>query len=162
MLARVFPHSVTVACVFFPSFDWTKFSLRSCVRFLCVRSELANFNCSSLKTEAGEQGTNAKALTLSFARSKRSFSQLVYGFLCWVVMRIWCYVKITPLKLIIFFLLNTCLTDISLKWVNDLQLAITWYKNRPTGEQIAHWDIWTKASEFKFALQYGGFVPCDH
>ena len=30
-------------------------------------------------------------------------------------MRIWCHIKITPLKLIIIFIFNTCLTDASLK-----------------------------------------------
>ena len=27
-------------------------------------------------------------------------------------MRIWCYIRVTPLKLIINFILNTCLTEI--------------------------------------------------
>ena len=53
--------------------------------------------------------------------------------------------------------------------MGPLQL-ITRYKNRHTGEQIAHWDILNKATKFKFSLFYMSqsaicsmavFVPCD-
>ena len=47
------------------------------------------------------------------------------------------------------------------------RLVITWYKNRHTGTQIAHWDILTKQDNLNFlcfrcptgqlASQYGGF-----
>ena len=52
-----------------------------------------------------------KKLTLAFPDRNVHSPNLYHGFLYWVVMRVWCYIKITY----IFSFLNTCLTDISLK-----------------------------------------------